>query len=265
MASMISSPLFIRVAESMVIFAPMVQLGCFRASAAVTCSSSSKLRPKNGPPEQVSSSRRTSPRSRQPCKHWKMALCSESTGTISAPVSRAADITSSPAHTSVSLLARAMRFFSMMAASVGASPTLPITAVTTVSASGSVAAAVRPSGPSITSMPVPRRRSRSSLAAAGSYSTARRGLNCRACCSSRSTCRLAVSAATESPSSCATASVCRPMEPVAPSRDMVFVIDVFLNTASPRPRSSRAPARQRSHCQTDPARRRVPAEAVHSP
>ena len=198
-----------------------------------------------------------------------MALCSESTGTISAPVSRAADITSSPAHTSVSLLARAMRFFSMMAASVGASPTLPITAVTTVSASGSVAAAVRPSGPSITSMPVPRRRSRSSLAAAGSYSTARRGLNCRACCSSRSTCRLAVSAATESPSSCATASVCRPIDPVAPSRDMVFVIDIssmhFLNTASPRSRSSRSPARQRSRCQTGPVRRRAPAAAVRSP
>ena len=103
----------------MVILAPMVQLGCFRASASVMCSSSSKERPKNGPPEQVSSSRLISPRSRQPRRHWKMALCSESTGTISAPVSRAAAITSSPAHTSVSLLASAMRFLAMMAASVG--------------------------------------------------------------------------------------------------------------------------------------------------
>ena len=36
MASMTSRPLFIRVAESMVIFAPMLQLGCFNASAGVT-------------------------------------------------------------------------------------------------------------------------------------------------------------------------------------------------------------------------------------
>ena len=39
MASMTSRPLFIRVAESMVIFAPMLQLGCFNASAGVTDSS----------------------------------------------------------------------------------------------------------------------------------------------------------------------------------------------------------------------------------
>ena len=77
--------------------------------------------------------RRTSRRSRHPCKHWNTALCSESTGTISAPYLSAASITSSPAHTSVSLLASAMRLPFSMAASVGRSPTLPITAVTTVS------------------------------------------------------------------------------------------------------------------------------------
>ena len=38
LASITSSPLFIRVAESMVIFGPMDQLGCFSAWARVTCS-----------------------------------------------------------------------------------------------------------------------------------------------------------------------------------------------------------------------------------
>ena len=66
-----------------------------------------------------------------------MAECSESTGTISAPYFLVSAITSSPAHTRVSLLAKAMRFFLRMAASVGSSPTLPMTAVTTVSASAS--------------------------------------------------------------------------------------------------------------------------------
>ena len=45
MASMISSPLFISVAESTVIFGPMCQLGWRRASAAVMSSSSPKVLP----------------------------------------------------------------------------------------------------------------------------------------------------------------------------------------------------------------------------
>ena len=97
-----------------------------------------------------------------------MAECSESTGTISAPQRSASAITSSPAHTSVSLLARAMRFFSRIAASVGSSPTLPMTAVTTVSASGSVAASRSPSGPAATRISVSDSRSRNSPAAARS-------------------------------------------------------------------------------------------------
>ena len=53
-ASISSRPLFIRVAESMVIFAPMFQLGCLRASALVLPASSSFFIPKKGPPEAVS-------------------------------------------------------------------------------------------------------------------------------------------------------------------------------------------------------------------
>ena len=48
------------VAESIVILGPMVHVGCASAWAAVTCSSSSRVRPKKGPPEQVSQMRRTS-------------------------------------------------------------------------------------------------------------------------------------------------------------------------------------------------------------
>ena len=90
-----------------------------------------------------------------------MALCSESTGTMSAPQRSAWAMTSSPAQTRVSLLARAMRFFCRMAARVGSRPTLPITAVTTVSAWGSWAASSRPSGPSATRISVSDSRRRS--------------------------------------------------------------------------------------------------------
>ena len=73
-----------------------------------------------------------------------MAECSESTGTISAPVCAALGITISPAHTRVSLLASAMRFLASIAASVGFKPIEPETAVTTQSASSSVAASISP-------------------------------------------------------------------------------------------------------------------------
>ena len=55
-ASISSSPLFARVAESTVIFGPMLQVGCASASSGVTSASSSRVRPRNGPPEAVSTS-----------------------------------------------------------------------------------------------------------------------------------------------------------------------------------------------------------------
>ena len=57
-ASAISSPLFIIVAESMVILRPMAHFGCRRASATVTRSKSTSGRWAKGPPEAVSTSRR---------------------------------------------------------------------------------------------------------------------------------------------------------------------------------------------------------------
>ena len=59
-ASMTSKPLFMSVDESMVILAPMVQVGCWSASATVTRSSSARDLPRNGPPLAVRTMRRTS-------------------------------------------------------------------------------------------------------------------------------------------------------------------------------------------------------------
>ena len=153
-----------------------------------------------------------------------MAECSESTGTISAPCVSAASITSCPAQTNVSLLARAMRFFSRMAARVGRRPTIPTTAVTTVSASGQTAASNRASGPPKTLVSMSARRTARSRAAASSVRTASRGRNFRTCASSRSTSMWAVRAATRSPSCSATSNVWRPIEPVAPKIEIVLLI-----------------------------------------
>ena len=152
MASITSSPLFIRVAQSMVILGPIFQLGCFKASALVTDWSCSRCIPKKGPPEQVSKILRISSWRREPMRHWKTAECSESTGIISQPYFSASAITSSPAHTRVSLLARPIRFPARMAARVGFSPTMPTTAVITQSADGMEAASSRPSSPDKTLM-----------------------------------------------------------------------------------------------------------------
>ena len=91
-------------AESMVILGPMVHVGCARASAAVTRSSSSRLRPKKGPPEHVSHMQCTS-LLRSPTRHWKMALCSESTGSTRPGL--AIGMSRSPPATRASLLAGA--------------------------------------------------------------------------------------------------------------------------------------------------------------
>ena len=149
-------------------------------------------------------SRLTSPLFLHPWRHWKMAECSESTGTISAPFSLARSITSSPAHTRVSLLARAMCLPPSMAARVGRSPATPTMAVTTVSAWGRAAASSSPSGPDSTLVPVSASRTRKSAAAPSSTATASWGLNRRACSSARSTLAFTVMAATSWPQHSAT-------------------------------------------------------------
>ena len=149
MASMNSRPLFIIVALSTEIFAPIFQFGWLTACCGVTCSSSLLALPRKGPPEPVSRIFFSSPFP-LPIRHWKIAECSLSTGMISAPIFAACFITSVPAQTRVSLLARAILFFSRMAASVGLRPTDPETAVTTQSLPEKAAASVRPSIPETT-------------------------------------------------------------------------------------------------------------------
>ena len=82
---MISRPLFIIVAESIVIFGPIFQVGCASASATVIAPKVASGRSRNGPPDAVSTSRATSSWPPQRSAWW-IAQCSESTGTISAPL-----------------------------------------------------------------------------------------------------------------------------------------------------------------------------------
>ena len=80
-----------------------------------------------------------------------------------------------------------------------------------------------------------------------------RGRYWRHCASIRSTLRSAVSAATRSPSSSATDSVCRPMEPVEPKIVIVFVIPASPAKTASRTRRARGTASNR----TGQARRRA--------
>ena len=80
-ASITSRPLLTRVAELIVMTGPIAQVGCAMACSGVTSASSARVRPRNGPPLAVSTSRRTSS-ARPPTRHWASAECSESTGTI---------------------------------------------------------------------------------------------------------------------------------------------------------------------------------------
>ena len=86
-ASITSRPLFIRVAESIVMRAPIAHVGWRSASATEMSASSARERPRNGPPEAVTISDSTasgdSPRS-----SWCSAECSESTGSSAAPAAR---------------------------------------------------------------------------------------------------------------------------------------------------------------------------------
>ena len=59
---MTSRPLFIIEAESMVIFWPMLQFGCFSACASVACSMSPAAQVRNGPPDAVMMTRTSSSR-----------------------------------------------------------------------------------------------------------------------------------------------------------------------------------------------------------
>ena len=87
---MTSRPLFISVAESIVILRPICHVGCCSASAAVTLCELGR-RAGRGTVRPTPSARAASPRdASRPCRHWWMALCSLSTGRIATPRRRAA-------------------------------------------------------------------------------------------------------------------------------------------------------------------------------
>ena len=168
---MTSRPLFISVAESIVILPPIAQVGCCSACSTVTSSSSARVRPRNGPPDAVTTSRSTVP-VRSPAISWCRAECSESTGISCAPVASASAVTSSPPTTSDSLLASATSMPSVSATIVGPRPAEPTIALSTRSAPDSATSRTRPSGPASTSPPVHDSAARA--AASGSDSAIRR-------------------------------------------------------------------------------------------
>src|SRR5690349_509257 len=145
-ASITSSPLFTRVAELMVITGPMFQVGCASACSGVMPSSSAWLRPRNGPPLAVSTSWATSDPAPER-RHWAIAECSESTGTIWPGA--ASPATSGPPTIRDSLFASASTRPARSAASVAARPLNPVTAFSTTSA-GQAATSATASGPART-------------------------------------------------------------------------------------------------------------------
>ena len=90
----------------MLILAPIDQIGWRSAVSGVARAISSRLAVRNGPPEAVRMIFSTAPRLPSAID-WKIALCSESTGSSVAPASRTARSITSPAQTSASLLASA--------------------------------------------------------------------------------------------------------------------------------------------------------------
>ena len=168
-------PLLTRFAQFVVMTRPIEEFGCASACSGVTAASSARERPRNGPPLAVTTSRRTSS-ARPPRRHWAMAECSLSTGTI-CPAAASA-LTSGPPMMSDSLLARAKVVPARSAASVGSSPIAPVMPLTTtrpheprepsrpgaVNSSGryAVRPAFRPRGDasarSASEPPLPRRR-----------------------------------------------------------------------------------------------------------
>ena len=168
MASISSRPLFIMVAESIVIFAPMLQFGCASACSRVMPRISSIFLPKNGPPEAVSRILSIG-LPFAACTHWKIAECSESTGRMRTPYCFAALITRPPAHTSVSLFASAMSLPALIPSIVGRIPIIPTTAVTRMSVWGIRASSRSPSIPDTIFTSISARRTARSFAAFSSH------------------------------------------------------------------------------------------------
>ena len=131
------------VAESTVIFGPMLQVGCASASDGVTSSSSARLRPRNGPPEAVSTSESTVSGSaaRRGAGTRPSARSRPGAGAL-LPASRR-PAARSPAATRLSLFASARSTPRSRAQSVAGRPAKPTTALSTTSGSARSSSSVR--------------------------------------------------------------------------------------------------------------------------
>src|SRR4051794_18152519 len=213
---MSSRPLFISVAESIVIFPPMAQVGWLSASCTVTPSRSAADRPRNGPPEAVITRRSTVPARPSLSMSWCSAECSESTGITRAPVASASCMTSSPPTTSDSLLASARSIPSPSVATVGPRPALPTSPLRTRSASDSTTRRTRPSAPANTS---PSVQASAARAAASASASAMRLTPRRRACSTSASHERSADSPTSSKSPGVSSSRSRawvPMDPVEP-------------------------------------------------
>lgn len=164
---MISSPLFIIDALSMVIFAPISHVGCASASVRDAMRMRSIGQVRKGPPDAVSVTARIVSRWAL-LKTWKTALCSLSTGSSVAPQRAASCMKSGPAHTRHSLLAKASAVPCRTASSVGRNPAAP-TMAAMIQSAGMAAASHTASSPTPIEMSGwPARASFNSTAAPGS-------------------------------------------------------------------------------------------------
>ena len=212
----------------MVIFCPIAQFGCFKASSNLTFSKNDLVFPLNGPPDAVKS---ILPIlfGFSPFKDWKIALCSLSTGKIRTPHSLANGIIICPAVTSVSLFASAISFFALIASIVGRIPIIPTIAVTRISTSGSVEISINPSMPLTTFTSRSLTDSFNSEADFSSQTATAFGANSRICFSKSTILLPAANAATcKSLYSLTTSNVWVPIEPVDPNTAIVFIKNPLL-------------------------------------
>ncbi len=119
------------VAESMVMFGPIFQVGWASASSTVQRAMRSLVQVRKGPPEAVRMIFFTSRSPFPERRHWKIAECSLSTGRSGAPFSRASRRTIGPATTRDSLFERQRRFPRRAASTTAGSPAAPVTAART--------------------------------------------------------------------------------------------------------------------------------------
>ena len=223
----------------------MSQVGCAVASAGVTVSRVVGSRSRNGPPEAVSTRRRTS--WGWPARSaWWIAACSLSIGRMDAPEAAASRRSTGPAATIASLLASARSAPAASAAAAGLRPAAPTIAVTTKSILPEPTVSSSASSPLARLVPAGS-SPRSAAAASAPATTTRSGPNSRAN-STRRAGRVPCAASTETRNRSgwlrATARVASPIEPVAPSTATLRRFKAGL-----RPRRSRKAPRQ-------PARRR---------